>query len=78
MILRTIVTLQMLGQQVGTRLRREDGASAVEYGIMVAAIAAVIITAVVTMGDRLTQTFEDVNGRLDQLPGGAPAGGAGG
>ncbi len=71
MILRTIVTLQMLGQQVGTRLRREDGASAVEYGIMVAAIAAVIITAVVTMGDRLTQTFEDVNGRLDQLPGGA-------
>lgn len=44
------------------RLRTEEkGATAVEYGIMVALIAVVIIIAVSTLGGTLTGLFEDVN-----------------
>ncbi len=44
------------------RLRNEEkGATAVEYGIMVALIAVVIIIAVSTLGGTLTTLFEDVN-----------------
>lgn len=40
--------------------RPEDrGASAVEYGLMVAAIAAVIVTAVFTLGTTVQKTFTD-------------------
>ena len=38
-------------------LRSERGATAVEYGIMVALIAAVIILAVVFLGQRTSTTF---------------------
>jgi pilus assembly protein Flp/PilA len=38
-------------------LRSERGATAVEYGIMVALIAAVIILAVVFLGQRTSETF---------------------
>jgi pilus assembly protein Flp/PilA len=40
--------------------RAEDrGASAVEYGLMVAAIAAVIVGAVFALGAGVTKTFDD-------------------
>jgi pilus assembly protein Flp/PilA len=39
---------------------RERGATAVEYGIMVALIAAVIITVVTTLGGNLTSLFGTV------------------
>lgn len=39
----------------------EEGATAVEYGIMVALIAAVIIIAVGTLGETTRDTFTDVN-----------------
>jgi pilus assembly protein Flp/PilA len=43
------------------RLTAEDrGATAVEYGIMVALIAIVIILAVTAIGGNLQQTFNDV------------------
>ena len=38
----------------------EDGATAVEYGIMVALIAIVIILAVTALGLNLQSTFEEV------------------
>ena len=42
-------------------LRRDKkGATAVEYGIMVAAIAAVIIAIVFVLGTEVEQTFADV------------------
>lgn len=40
--------------------REEKGATAVEYGIMVALIAVVIIIAVTTLGGNLTATFDKV------------------
>lgn len=42
----------------------EHGASAVEYGLLVALIAAVIITAVAFLGDGVNDTFCQVNGAL--------------
>lgn len=40
--------------------KKERGATAVEYGIMVALIAAVIITIVATLGTNLTAMFSGV------------------
>jgi pilus assembly protein Flp/PilA len=42
----------------------EEAPTAVEYGIMVALIAVVIIAAVRTIGTNLTSTFTSVGGSL--------------
>jgi pilus assembly protein Flp/PilA len=42
------------------RLREDHGATAVEYGLMVALIAAVIVTAVTLIGTNLTSVFNKV------------------
>lgn len=64
-MLQTFVTLQLLaldaGARVGERLRREDGATAVEYGLLVALIAAVIVTVVATLGGKILAAFTKVN-----------------
>lgn len=39
------------------RVRRQDGATAVEYAIMVALIAAVIIAAVFSLGGKTNDSF---------------------
>lgn len=44
--------------------RDEEGATAVEYGIMIALIAAVIIIAVQTLGTNTNQAFNDVNSAI--------------
>jgi pilus assembly protein Flp/PilA len=41
-------------------LRNEDGATAIEYGLIAAGIAVVIITAVQLVGTNLTTTFNSV------------------
>ena len=47
------------------RLRREEkGATAVEYGIMVALIAVVIIVAVTLLGSTLTDLFTNTAGKI--------------
>jgi pilus assembly protein Flp/PilA len=43
---------------------REDGATAVEYGIMVAAIAVAIITIVFILGGQLEGLFERVSDEI--------------
>ena len=51
------------------RLRSDDeGATAVEYGLMVALIAVVIIGTVTLLGEQLDAVFQSV---VDALPGGA-------
>ena len=42
----------------------ERGATAVEYGIMVALIAAVIIVLVKVVGQKTSNAFQSVNGNL--------------
>jgi pilus assembly protein Flp/PilA len=44
----------------GTRLRKEDGATAVEYGLIVALIAAVIVITVTALGVRIDEVFCEV------------------
>ncbi|MFC7849266.1 Flp family type IVb pilin [Arthrobacter sp. NPDC057388] len=61
------------------RVRRDEkGATAVEYGIMVALIAVVIIVAVTLLGGNLKTTFEgvacSVKGGTMAVASGAPAG----
>ena len=41
-------------------MKEEDGATAVEYGLMVALIAVVIIVAVTAIGTSLNTTFTNV------------------
>nr|WP_314628427.1 Flp family type IVb pilin [uncultured Noviherbaspirillum sp.] len=41
-------------------LRDEDGAAAVEYGLLVALIAAVIVVVVATLGSRVKEAFMTV------------------
>ena len=51
------------------RLRNvEKGATAVEYGIMVALIAVVIIVAVTTLGGNLTAMFDNVADSVPTAP----------
>jgi pilus assembly protein Flp/PilA len=45
-------------------LKEEEGATAVEYGIMVALIAAVIIVAVQTVGQKVLGAFTTVGTTL--------------
>jgi pilus assembly protein Flp/PilA len=45
-------------------IRDDEGATAVEYGIMVALIAAVIIVAVGVVGGKVNTAFETVGGAL--------------
>jgi pilus assembly protein Flp/PilA len=42
-------------------LRRDDGVTAVEYGLIVAGIALLIVGAVVLLGGRLAAVFNGVN-----------------
>jgi len=45
---------------LNTILKNEKGASAVEYGIMVALIAVAIIVTVTALGGQLTTVFQNV------------------
>ncbi len=45
-------------------LVEEEGATAVEYGIMVAAIAAVIVTTVIALGGKVNTAFVTVDGAV--------------
>ena len=49
---------------INTFIRDEEGASAVEYGLLAALIAAVIVTAVSTLGTTLKGTFETINTKI--------------
>ncbi len=48
-------------------LKDEKGATAVEYGIMVAAIAAVIVAVVISVGGKTNNAFSKVNSALSSL-----------
>ncbi len=46
-------------------VRNERGATAVEYGLMVALIAAIIVAIVATLGEQIAAAFQTV---VDALP----------
>jgi pilus assembly protein Flp/PilA len=47
-------------------LKNEDGATAIEYGLIAALIAVAAITAMQALGDNLNATFERVSTELVQ------------
>ncbi|KRF17955.1 hypothetical protein ASG90_06435 [Nocardioides sp. Soil797] len=48
----------------------EKGATAVEYGLLVALIAAVIITVVALLGKDISAAFTEIETKLDGVAGG--------
>ncbi|MCR1781678.1 Flp family type IVb pilin [Nocardioides carbamazepini] len=62
--------IQYLNILLNARLAKmeERGATAVEYGLLVALIAAVIIGAVVILGGKLNGAFDTVNDSLENVP----------
>lgn len=55
----------------GRRVQRDRGASAVEYGLLVAAIAAVIVAVMFIFGGTLKNVFSDTCGNI--AGGGSPS-----
>ena len=45
-------------------VQEEDGVTAIEYGLIAALIAVVIVTAVTAVGGGLTTTFNSVSSKL--------------
>jgi pilus assembly protein Flp/PilA len=56
-----VKVVKKLMARLHSRTRRDDGASAVEYALLVALIAVVIAAAVATLGTTLSGEFNDVN-----------------
>ena len=52
-------------------IRDEDGATAIEYGLIAALIAVAAMTAMGQLGDNLTTTFSTVSGELSTANGAA-------
>jgi len=44
--------------------RDEQGATAVEYGLLVAALAAVIVVVVFSLGNKINNSFAKINAKL--------------
>ena len=60
------LTLQMLRGDFAARLSHdEEGATAVEYGLLVALIAAVIVATVATLGGHIHDAFLTIVGELN-------------
>ena len=56
--------MQMLIQPIRKMFTREEGATMVEYGLMVALIAVVCVTAVALMGTSIKGIFTTIAGSL--------------
>jgi pilus assembly protein Flp/PilA len=51
-------------EQIKKFFKDEEGATAVEYGLLVALIAAVIVVTVSTLGTKINTAFTTVNDKL--------------
>ena len=56
--------LQYIAIRLRAIPRSERGATAVEYGLLVAGIAAVIVAVVFTLGGKINNAFTTVNSKL--------------
>lgn len=59
-------------------LKNRKGATAIEYGLIAAGIAVVIIVAVNALGDNLETMFTGISDNISTQNGNLPAGGGGG
>lgn len=58
--------LEVRVREFGRSIRRQEGATAVEYGLMVALIAIVIIVAVTLLGGNLNNIFNKVANSINK------------
>ncbi len=56
--------IKFIALVIAGRKTNEDGATAVEYGLLVALIAAVIITVVILLGTQINSGFSSVTDKL--------------
>lgn len=69
--------MNTLKQKLRSFLADEQGATAVEYGLMIALIAAVILATVGLLGTELKSKFTAVQEAVSKAGGTAPSGGTG-
>ncbi|HEX9014625.1 MAG TPA: Flp family type IVb pilin [Chloroflexota bacterium] len=53
-----------MGSMIQKLWKDEEGATALEYGLMVAAIAAVIVFIVFALGIKVSNAFQQVNSKM--------------
>jgi pilus assembly protein Flp/PilA len=56
--------LTLLFQDLRTKMRSEEGASAVEYGLLVSLIAAAIVGLVAGLGTKVAGVFSNVTSKI--------------
>jgi Flp pilus assembly pilin Flp len=74
MFLALYVGAQSFVTQMRTRLRREDGAVATEYALLLVLIAIAIITAAIALGTAIAGVFQQGANTLGGVSGGTGAG----
>ncbi|MEG6505351.1 Flp family type IVb pilin [Nitratidesulfovibrio sp. 1201_IL3209] len=52
---------------IATLIRDEEGATALEYGLIAALIAAVIVGAVTALGTKVSSTFSFIEGKMPNV-----------
>lgn len=65
-MLSIIVAMQTFFLSTKDRLSRENGATAVEYGLLVGLIAVVIVAALLLLGPRLADLFNNVTNTIPE------------
>jgi pilus assembly protein Flp/PilA len=63
-IVRSFVSIQAYCSELVNKSRNEEGATAVEYGLLVALIAGVIAVTVAALGTKLNGMFTTVTGNI--------------
>jgi pilus assembly protein Flp/PilA len=63
-IIRLILMTTFKAQDGAKKVRNEEGATAVEYGLLVALIAGAIIIAVTALGTNLAALFTDMSTKI--------------
>lgn len=58
------VVSKMVAKMQALWATREQGATAVEYGMLVALVAAVIVAVVLTLGQKINTAFTTINDQL--------------
>jgi len=61
------VKLIMMMETLRSFIKREDGASAIEYALIAGLIAIAIITAAGLLGDEISTAFDTIRGELEDV-----------
>ncbi len=59
--------MKKLTRQLGRFLREEDGATAIEYGLIAALLSVVIIGTVTLAGQAVSDVFDSIQGSLNSV-----------